>query len=127
MGETLQVSAEVADIPTEALNAALLVYLGSFSFPLFSRCLLSLTLFLTVADVTLPQRGLQALMQDGVGGTGARAGWSEAVQLSKRGTGQDGTQTLSPLQRITEAFFFSNAKGGRTVNETEVKQSQRHI
>lgn len=67
MGKMLQVSADVADVPTEALNAALLVYLGSSCFPLFSLCLLSLTLFLTVADVTLPQRGLQALMQDGVG------------------------------------------------------------
>lgn len=67
LGETLQLSAEVAGVPAEAQNATLLVYLGSFSFPLFSRCLLSLTLFLTVADVTLPQRGLRALMQDGVG------------------------------------------------------------
>lgn len=56
------------DVPAEALNAAPLVYVGSFSFPRFHRRLLSLTLFLTVADVTLPQRGLRALMQDGVGG-----------------------------------------------------------
>lgn len=47
-----------------------------------------------------------------------------------RGMGQDGTRTLSPLQRITEVkgdffFFFPKLKGGRTVNETEVKQSRR--
>lgn len=44
-----------------------------------------------------------ASINAGRGGvTWAHAGWSEAVQLSKRGMGQDGTQTLSPLQRITE-------------------------
>lgn len=50
------------------------------------------------------------------------------MELKERGMGQDDTQTLSPLQRITEVlgdFFFSKSKVGRTVNETEVKQSHR--
>lgn len=70
-----------------------------------------------------------ASINAGRGGvTWACAGWSGAVELEMRGMGQDGTRTLSPLQRITEVkgdFFFPKARGGRTVNETEVKQSRR--
>lgn len=58
--------------------------------PPFFRCLLSLTLFLTVADVTLPQRGLGALIQGGVGVRWV-VGWSEAGGLRKRRVGQDDT------------------------------------
>lgn len=48
--------------------------------------LLSLTLFLTVADVTPPQRGLEALKQDGVGWDRC-VGWSkEAAPRRKDGS-----------------------------------------
>lgn len=63
-----QVSALGGSVPAEAQKACLLICGASLSpSSPSSRCLLSLTLFLTVADVTLPQRGLEALKQNGVG------------------------------------------------------------
>lgn len=60
----------------------------------------------------------------------ACTGWSEAVELGKRGMGQDGTSTLSsPSEDYTSlvGFFFSKVKGSRAVNETKVKRSRRDI
>lgn len=48
------------------------------------------------------------------------------MELKERGTGQDDTRTLSPPLEDYRSVgdFFSKAKGGRAVNETEVEPVQ---
>lgn len=118
----------MADVPAEALNAAPLVCLGSFSFPLLRPAPVELNSVSDSSRRHSPTKRIASTNAGRGGGvTWACAGWSEAVELKERGMGQDDTQTLSPLQRITEVlgdfFFSSKAKVGRTVNETEDKQS----
>lgn len=86
-----------------------------------SQCLLSLTLLLTVADVTLPQRGSGALVQRG-GVRWVCIGWSEAVGLRERRITLEHTFPSEDYQcRGVKGFFFHKAQGDRTVNETKVK------